>query len=76
MGDVREIMEGIDGIEIAEQAADSLAGALRRVLGRPPGFVFNGRTAMERYSQPKTEQAILRVYRRVIEKRNGAAAAR
>jgi hypothetical protein len=36
--------------------------------------VFNGRTAMERYSQPKTVEAILRVYRGVIERWDRAAA--
>jgi len=59
---------------VAEQTTASLAGAIKRVLCPPAGFVFNGRTAMERYSQPKTVEAILRVYRRVIERRNGVAA--
>ena len=54
VGDVREIMDGIAGVEIAEQTAGALAGALKRVLYPPPGFVFNGRAAMERYSQMKT----------------------
>jgi glycosyltransferase involved in cell wall biosynthesis len=74
VGDVREIMEGIAGIEIAEQTPDALAGALKRVLNPPAGFAFDGRTAMKRYSQPKTVQAILRVYRRVIERWDGAVA--
>jgi len=39
------------------------------VLNRPPGFVFDGRTAMERYSQQKAVEAIVAVYRRVIEQR-------
>jgi glycosyltransferase involved in cell wall biosynthesis len=69
VGDVREIMRRIAGVEIVEQTAESLAAALKRVLNRPAGFVFDGRTAMERYSQQKTVEAIVRVYRRVIEKR-------
>ena len=74
VGDVCEIMEGIAGVQLAEQTAASLARAIKRVLCPPAGFVFNGRTAMERYSQPKMVQAILRVYRRVIERRTGAVA--
>src|SRR5439155_24126916 len=74
VGDVTEITQGIAGVQLTEQTAASLAGAVKRVLYPPASFVFNGRTAMERYSQPKTVQAILRVYRRVIERRNGAAA--
>jgi teichuronic acid biosynthesis glycosyltransferase TuaC len=74
VGDVTEITQGIAGVQLAEQTAGSLAGALKRVLYPPAGFVFNGRTPMERYSQPKTVEAILRVYRRVIERWDGAVA--
>jgi glycosyltransferase involved in cell wall biosynthesis len=74
VGDVTEITQGIAGVQLTEQTAASLAGALKQVLHPPAGFVFNGRTAMERYSQPKMVQAILRVYRRVIERRTGAVA--
>jgi glycosyltransferase involved in cell wall biosynthesis len=74
VGDVCEIMEGIAGVQVAEQTTASLARAIKRVLCPPAGFVFNGRTAMERYSRPKTGQAILRVYRRVIEQQNAAMA--
>src|SRR5438132_11299845 len=72
VGDVREIVRGIAGVQLTEQTAASLAGALKRVLYPPADFVFNGRTAMERYSQPKTAEAILRVYRRVIDRRDRA----
>ena len=73
VGDVTEITEGIAGVEIVEQTPGALTGALKRVLYRPVDFVFNGRTAMERYSQPKTAEAICRVYHRVIEQRDRAA---
>ena len=69
VGDVREIVRGIAGTEIVEQSPVSLAAGLRRVLNRPPDFVFDGRTAMERYSQQKAVEAIVAVYRRVIEQR-------
>jgi len=39
------------------------------VLNHPPDFVFDGRTAMERYSQRKAVEAIVAVYRQVIEER-------
>jgi glycosyltransferase involved in cell wall biosynthesis len=74
VGDVTEITQGISGVQLAEQTAASLARALKRVLCPPAGFVFNGRTAMERYSQPKTVEAILRVYRRVINHSDRAVA--
>jgi len=69
VGDVREIVRGIAGTEIVEQSAVSLAAGLRQVLNRSPDFVFDGRTAMERYSQQRTINAIVAVYRRVIERR-------
>jgi glycosyltransferase involved in cell wall biosynthesis len=69
VGDVQEIVRGIAGTEIVEQSPVSLAAGLRRLLNRPPGFVFDGRTAMQRYSQQKAVEAIVAVYRRVIEQR-------
>jgi glycosyltransferase involved in cell wall biosynthesis len=72
VGDVTEITQGIAGVHLVEQTAPSLAGALKRVLYPPADFVFNSRTAMERYSQPKTAEAIVRVYHRVIEQRMSA----
>ena len=69
VGDVREIVRGIAGTEIVEQSPVSLTAGLRRVLNHPSDFVFDGRTAMERYSQQKAVEAIVAVYRRVIEQR-------
>jgi glycosyltransferase involved in cell wall biosynthesis len=74
VGDVCEIMDGIAGVQLAEQNTASLARAIKRVLCPPAGFVFNSRAAMERYSQSKTAEAILRVYRRVIDHSDRAAA--
>src|SRR4030095_6444221 len=73
VGDVCEIIEGIAGVEIVEQTSDALTGALKRVLYPAAKFVFDGRTAMERYSQTKTAEAILRVYRGVIDRGDNAA---
>jgi teichuronic acid biosynthesis glycosyltransferase TuaC len=73
VGDVTEIAQGIAGVEIAEKTSDALTGALKRVLYPAAKFVFDGRTAMERYSQTKTAEAILRVYRGVIDRGDNAA---
>lgn len=70
VGDVREIMQGVYGVEIVEQNANSLAAGLKRVLSPGAGFVFNGRKAMDRYSQYKTVSEIVEVYRRTIERRS------
>jgi len=69
VGDVAEIVDGIAGIQICEQTADSLCEGLKKVLHPPAGFVFDGRFAMRRYSHENIIQAILRVYRRAIEDR-------
>jgi glycosyltransferase involved in cell wall biosynthesis len=76
VGDITEITEGIAGIEIVDKTPDALAGGLKRVLFPPADFTFNGRAAMGRYSQPKTAEAILQVYRRVIERRDRTARSR
>lgn len=68
VGDVKEIVRGITGVEVVEQGAESLAAGLRRVLHGPPGFVFDGRTAMKRYGQRETTEAIVKVYLSAIER--------
>jgi len=67
VGDVREITSGIAGVEIVEQTAPSLAIGLGKVLEPHPGFVFQGRQAMHRYSQSQVAESIVRVYRAVLE---------
>jgi teichuronic acid biosynthesis glycosyltransferase TuaC len=74
VGDVTEITAGITGIEIVEKTPEALARGLKRVLYRPVDFVFNSRGAMERYGQQKTAEAIVRVYRRVIDRSDNTAA--
>jgi teichuronic acid biosynthesis glycosyltransferase TuaC len=73
VGDVRDILHGIAGVEIAGQTSEALAGALKRVLHPPQGFVFDGRTFMQRYSQHSTAEAIVRVYHKAMEQRRRAA---
>jgi teichuronic acid biosynthesis glycosyltransferase TuaC len=69
VGDVREIMDGIDGCEICPGNADSLAEALRRALDRPVEKPFEGRLSMLRYDQSRVVEAIVKVYERVIRER-------
>ncbi len=69
VGDVREITQGVAGVQIAEQTVEALKAAVKQVLHPPEGFVFHGRSAMDRYSQEKTVNEIVRVYRRVIDRR-------
>jgi teichuronic acid biosynthesis glycosyltransferase TuaC len=70
VGDVRKIMRGIAGVEITEATPESLAAGLKSVLKRSTSAAFDGRTPMQRYSQRETVEAIVRVYRGVME-RNG-----
>ena len=70
VGDVSEILEGIRGVQVCEQNPDALAAGLSTSLVRPKDFVFNGRSAMQRYSQERTVRAIVRVYSRVVERRD------
>jgi teichuronic acid biosynthesis glycosyltransferase TuaC len=62
VGDVREIMDGIDVCEISEGNAESLAQGLRRVLDRPRDQFFTLRSAMLRYDQSRVVAAIVKVY--------------
>jgi glycosyltransferase involved in cell wall biosynthesis len=75
VGDVAQIMDGLDGCAICPDDAASLAAGLRRVLepsGRP---ALDGRSAMQRYDQRRIARAIIDVYRRVVRARqNGRVA--
>jgi teichuronic acid biosynthesis glycosyltransferase TuaC len=69
VGDVKEIVRGIAGVEVVERNAESLAAGLRRVLHAAPGFVLDARTSMKRYGQRQTAEAILKVYLGAIDRR-------
>src|SRR6266496_5305918 len=69
VGDVREIMQEVAGVQIVQQTPSCLAAALKHVLNPPTNFVFDGRSSMQRYSQQRTVEAIVEVYYRVIERR-------
>jgi glycosyltransferase involved in cell wall biosynthesis len=74
VGDVRSLLRGIDGTEICEQRASSIAAGLRRVLDRTAGAVFDGRSAMSRYDQAATVDALLDVYNGVVRRGRRVAA--
>jgi glycosyltransferase involved in cell wall biosynthesis len=69
VGDVREIMDGIEGCEICDGSAESLAQGLRCVLDRPSDREFALRSSMLRYDQSCVVAAIVRVYERAIRDR-------
>jgi len=66
VGDVREIMDGIDGCDICGANAEDLGQGLKRVLARGTGKPFEGRLSMTRYDQSRVVAAIVKVYERVI----------
>jgi teichuronic acid biosynthesis glycosyltransferase TuaC len=66
VGDVREIVNEIDGCEICGDNAESLTRGLQRVLGRSTDQPFEGSLSMLRYDQSRTVAAIVNVYERVI----------
>ena len=66
VGDVRTILRGIEGVEICEQSVAAVAAALARTFERDDRGEFNGRSAMARYDNRATVQAILRVYESVL----------
>lgn len=68
VGDVREVTRGINGVEICEQDANSIAGGLARVFARDRATTHDARSAMARYGQHNTAEALIRVYERVLER--------
>jgi teichuronic acid biosynthesis glycosyltransferase TuaC len=66
VGDVREIMDGIDGCEICTDNTESLAQGLKHLLGKQNDKTFDGRSSMLRYDQSRVVAAIVKVYQRVI----------
>jgi teichuronic acid biosynthesis glycosyltransferase TuaC len=69
VGDVREIVDGIEGCEICDGSAQSLGEGLRRVLDRGRNHPFAARQSMLRYDERNVVSAIIRVYERAIHAR-------
>jgi glycosyltransferase involved in cell wall biosynthesis len=68
VGDVRSVITGIDGTETCAQDLAALAAGLERVLERNAKVAFDGRSAMARFDQVRTAQALVDVYRTVRRK--------
>ena len=66
VGDLRSLLGDIAGTEICEQTASAVADALERVLTRPVGAPFHGRTAMQRFDQRATIASLVEVYRAAL----------
>lgn len=69
VGDVREIMGGIDGCAICPDNAQTLAQAIKRVLEPPAGQNFEGHRSMHRYDQKRVVAELVRVYESVLRDR-------
>jgi teichuronic acid biosynthesis glycosyltransferase TuaC len=69
VGDVREIIKGIEGCELCDATAESLAHGVGRVLRRGVTQPFEGSVSMRRYDQKRVVSAIVSVYRRAIHRR-------
>jgi teichuronic acid biosynthesis glycosyltransferase TuaC len=68
VGDVREIMDGIEGTKICEQNIHSLSNCLEELVNHHNRSSFNGRVAMKRYDQQHTAELIVKVYEEAIRK--------
>jgi glycosyltransferase involved in cell wall biosynthesis len=66
VGDVRTLLQGVDGAELCEQSIPAVAQALERASRRNERGGFDGRSAMGRYDQAMTMQRILTVYGTVL----------
>lgn len=69
VGDVRQILAGVDGCYICEQKAPDIASKLALVLGR--GQRTNGREVTQRYETGCIARRIIAVYRDTIAARRG-----
>jgi len=66
VGDIREIMKGIEGTRICTQEVADIGRSLREVLEKSHRGGFDGRTAMTRYDETRAAERIVGLYRDVI----------
>ena len=69
VGDVREIMDGVEGCAICSDDVESITREIKRVLDRPIGQRFEGHRSMQRYDQSRVVAEIVRVYESVLRDR-------
>jgi len=75
VGDVVQLIEGVDGCAISDPNPESLAAALRKLLHTAARPVVNGRVAMQRYDQSRIAAAVIDVYRQVVRPRRAGQVA-
>jgi teichuronic acid biosynthesis glycosyltransferase TuaC len=68
VGDIRDILRGIEGTRICSQDVGELAQSLREVLEISQRGGFDGRTAMTRYDETHTADRIVGLYRDVVKR--------
>lgn len=66
VGDVKEILRGVEGTRICKQEVSEIARNLREVAGLSRSGRFEGRAAMVRYDQADTLQKVIGVYEDVL----------
>jgi glycosyltransferase involved in cell wall biosynthesis len=66
VGDVREILRGVEGTRISTHEVGDIARSLREVLELSRSGRFEGRAAMVRYDQACTIEKIINVYKDVL----------
>jgi len=66
VGDVKEILRGVEGTRICKQEVSEIARNLREVAGLSRSGTFEGRAAMVRYDQADTLQKVIGVYEDVL----------
>ena len=66
VGDVQEILRGVEGTRISTQEVSEIARNLREVLDVPRSGALEGPAAMARYDQALTVEKIISVYNKVL----------
>jgi glycosyltransferase involved in cell wall biosynthesis len=67
VGDLREVLKGVEGSRICRQDVQELAQNLREVLATSRHGGFEGRRAMASYDQIQTIERIIDVYKDVLD---------
>jgi glycosyltransferase involved in cell wall biosynthesis len=69
VGDMREILNGVEGSRICRQDVSEIARCLREAMTVSRHGRFDGRKAVARYEQSRTVQRIINVYEDVLLRR-------
>lgn len=66
VGDIREILSGLEGTRICTQEVSEIARSLREILGAPRNDRFERRAAMKKYDQSLMAEKIIAVYHKIL----------